>query len=123
MIKLENHLGMIDISEDFFVNLIGSAVTQCFGVAGMATAGPTQGIKNYLKTLKWFPVKGFNEKGIKIKYQKQKINVELHILVTYGTNVPAVVKSITEKVTFTTQDITGLNVGSVSVFVDGMTNN
>lgn len=123
MIRLENHLGNIEISEEFFINLIGSAVTQCFGVAGMSSAGPTQGFKNYIKTFKFLPFKSFGEKGIKVKYQKQKINVELHILVTYGTNVPAVVKSITEKVTFITQDITGINVGNVSVFVDGMTNN
>lgn len=123
MVKLENHLGQIDISEDFFVNLIGATVTQCFGVAGMATAGATQGIKNYLKTLKWVPFSTFPEKGIKIKLQKQKLFVELHILITYGTNVPAVVKSITEKVKYAVEDISGINVGNVSVYVDGMTNN
>ncbi len=121
MIRLENHLGNIEISEEFFINLIGSAVTQCFGVAGMASAGPTQGLKNYLRAFNLLPFGSFNDKGIKIKYQKQKLNVELHILVTYGTNVPAVVKSITEKVTFITQDITGIDVGSVAVFVDGIT--
>lgn len=123
MIKLENHLGTIEISEHFFVNLIGSAVTQCFGVAGMSTTGPTQGVKNYLKSIKWMPFKSFPEKGIRVRYQKQKMNVEIHILVTYGTNVPAVVKSITEKVTYAVEDITGIQVNRVVVYVDGMTKN
>lgn len=28
MIKLENHLGVIEISEDYFVNLVGNAVVK-----------------------------------------------------------------------------------------------
>lgn len=34
MLKLENHLGVIEISEEYFANLIGHAVSECFGVAG-----------------------------------------------------------------------------------------
>ena len=33
MVKFENHLGVIDISHDYFINLVGSAVVDCFGVA------------------------------------------------------------------------------------------
>ena len=39
MLKLENHLGVIEISEEYFANLIGHAVSECFGVAGMVTIG------------------------------------------------------------------------------------
>ena len=34
MIKLENYLGTIQISENFFANLVGYAASRCFGVAG-----------------------------------------------------------------------------------------
>ena len=35
MIKFENHLGAIEISQDYFANLVGHAASECFGVAGM----------------------------------------------------------------------------------------
>ena len=32
MIKFENHLGAIEISQDYFANLVGHAASECFGV-------------------------------------------------------------------------------------------
>lgn len=43
MLKLENHLGVIEISEEYFANLIGHAVSECFGVAGMVSSGRRPG--------------------------------------------------------------------------------
>ena len=33
MIRLENHLGVIEISQPYFASLIGNAASSCFGVA------------------------------------------------------------------------------------------
>ena len=38
MIKTENHMGTIEITETYFANLIGNTVSSCFGVVGMAMA-------------------------------------------------------------------------------------
>ena len=48
MLKLENHLGVIEISEEYFANLIGHAVSECFGVAGMVSSGAVQGLRSAL---------------------------------------------------------------------------
>ena len=40
MIKMENHLGTIEISEQFFISLIGDALSDSFGVAGLAPVRP-----------------------------------------------------------------------------------
>ena len=40
MIKMENHLGTIEISEQFFTSLISDALSDSFGVAGLAPARP-----------------------------------------------------------------------------------
>lgn len=114
MIKLENHLGVIDISHDYFVNLVGNAVVSCFGVAAMSTAGTTQGF------MQKFKKKDLINKGIRVRVKGQKLVIDLHIIVTYGTNISAIVKSIMHKVQYTVEEKTGFAVARVNVFVDGM---
>ena len=52
--------------------------------------------------------------------RNQKLVIDLHILVAYGTNISAIVKSITHKVRFTVEEKTGFQVARVNVFIDGM---
>lgn len=114
MIKLENHLGWIDISHEFLVNLIVNTATNCFGVAGMSNCNNRQGLK--AKLLHKEPL----DKGILVRYKKEKLIVDLHILVIYGMNISAVVKSIINKVRYAVEEVTGITVSSVNVFIDGM---
>lgn len=114
MIKLENHLGWIDISHEFLVNLIVNTATNCFGVAGMSNCNNRQGLK--AKLLHREPL----DKGILVRYKKEKLIVDLHILVIYGMNISAVVKSIINKVRYAVEEVTGITVSSVNVFIDGM---
>ena len=44
--------------------------------------------------------------------------IELHIKVTYGVNIAAIVRSITHKVRYAVEDATGLNVRRIDVCVD-----
>lgn len=117
MVKIENHLGTIDVSHSYFVNLVGNTVINCFGVAAMADADARQGLLSKI---------GFEhglEKGIRVRNRNQKLVVDLHIIVTYGTNISEIVKSIMHKVAFTIEEKTGFEVARVNVFVDGMKNN
>lgn len=114
MVRMENHLGTIDISRNFFINLVGATATSCFGVAGMAVSDPAQGF------LSKFRRDYDGSKGVKIRTRNGKLVIDLHIIVTYGTNISAIVKSITHKVSYTVEDITGIRVQNVNVFVDGM---
>jgi len=116
MIKIENHLGTIDIAHDYFVNIVGNTVVNCFGVAAMSTAGAKQGFLQKIR-------KSENiDKGIRVRVKNQKLVIDLHIIVTYGTNISAIVKSIMHKVQYVVEENTGFSVGRVNVFVDGMHN-
>ncbi len=116
MIKLENHLGVIDISHEYFVNLVGNAVVNCFGVAAMSTVDAKQGLIQKLKK------KETLDKGIRVRVKNQKLVIDLHIIVTYGTNISAIVKSIMHKVQYIVEEKTGFPVARVNVYVDGMQN-
>ena len=39
-----------------------------------------------------------------------RLSIELHIVVTYGVNIAAIVKSIVNKVRYTVEEATGLEV-------------
>lgn len=114
MIKLENHLGVIEISQEYFANLVGHAASECFGVSGMANSTPTQGLRSVLSQ------QDFPDKGVRVRTVGGGLVIDLHIIVTYGVNISAIVKSIVGKVRYTVEEATGFSVAKVNVFVDGM---
>ena len=113
MVRLESHMGLIEVSQEYFNEIIGGAVTSCFGVAGMA--GPRQG----LRLGPWGKRRGLDG-AVRIYRDGQGLVVDLHILITYGLNIAATVRSINSKVSYTVENATGLEVKKVHVFVDGM---
>lgn len=113
MIGFENPLGSVEISQDFFANLVGKAASECFGVSGMISS-PYQGLKSILSS------KEDPDKGVRVRTEAGKLVVDLHIAVTYGVNISAIVKSIVHKVRYTVEESTGLAVARVNVYVDSM---
>lgn len=113
MIAYETRIGMISLSNEYLSKLIGNAASSCFGVAQMAPCG-----KQKFRTL--FTKKDFTEKGVRITGNIDKINVDLHIIVAYGMNINAIAKSITHKVKYVVKETTGIDVGKVTVRIDGI---
>ena len=105
MITINNHLGTITYSKQFFYSLIGGTVTNCFGIVGMNAGDAKQ---------------TFVEKGVTVRYKNDKLYIDLHISVMYGVNVSTIVKSIIHKVRFAVEDETGFTVDKVNVFVDAV---
>lgn len=114
MIGFENALGTVEISQEYFANLVGKAASECFGVAGMISS-PYQGLKSIISS------KTMPDQGVRVRTDEGKLAIELHIAVTYGVNISAIVKSIVHKVRYTVEDSTGFPVGKVNVYIDSMT--
>ncbi len=114
MIAYETRLGKIDISEEYLSKLIGHEVTACFGVVGMVPSNGKQ--KLFSRFQKSEPL----DTGIKVIGNADGINVELHIVVTYGMNINAIAASITEKVKYAVKKRTGITVEKVIVKIDGI---
>ena len=123
MITINNHLGTITYSKQFFYSLIGGTVTNCFGIVGMNAGDAKQTFveKVPLKFIKKFAEKTIlSEKGVTVRYKNDKLYIDLHISVMYGVNVSTIVKSIIHKVIFAVEDETGFTVDKVNVFVDAV---
>lgn len=113
MIGFETNLGMVEISQEYFVGLIGRAASECYGVAGMVSSA-YQDIRSRL--LRRDPP----DKGVRVSSDDGRLAVDIHIAVTYGVNISAIVRSIVHKVRYTVEDSTGFPVAKVNVYVDSM---
>ena len=111
MIRIENHLGTITVSNAYFANLIGHVVSECFGVSGLVNSTPSQGFRSLISG------KDTQDKGVRVRSLGREIIVDLHIAVTYGVNISAIVKSIMQKVAYTIENACGLSVSKVNVYV------
>ena len=109
MIGFETSLGTIEISQEYFANLIGHAASECYGVAGMLSS-PYQTVRS--RVLR----RENPDKGVRVRSEDGKLLVDIHIAVTYGVNISAIV----HKVRYTVEEATGFPVAKVNVFVDSM---
>ena len=62
------------------------------------------------------------DRGVKITCPDNKVNIEMHIVVTYGINIPAISESIIHKVVYTVEQALDVSVGDIKVFVDAVIN-
>lgn len=111
MIKIENHLGVIKVSNAYFSNLVGYVASECFGVSGLVHSTPSQGIRKLLTG------KDTIDKGVRVRHRNGQLLIDLHIAVAYGLNISAIVKSIVNKVTYSVEAASSLPVGKVNVHI------
>jgi len=117
MVTKRTHLGDIIVTRQFFSELIGRTIVNCFGVVDMNADGVRQTLKDVLP---FFKKKKDVDKGVSFRVAHDKLYIELHITVMYGVNVASVVKSIQHKIKYAVEEETELTVERVDVFVDGI---
>ena len=113
MIRVENKLGCIKITHRYFADLVARTATNCFGVAGMMPAGPTQELRSLARL-------NSPAEGVQVRVVNGRLHIALHIAVAYGVNIAAVVNSISSEVRYAVEKRAGLKVGRVSVFIDAL---
>ena len=111
MISFYNTLGKVSMSSAYFAELVATAVQSGYGVAGMATRGTSDSLKNLV-------MKDFPEKGVRVTEENGQLVLELHIKVTYGLNIAQAVRSISHRVKYVVEEATGITVKNIHVSVD-----
>lgn len=111
---IERELGDITISDKVFQYLVGIATTNCFGVVGMAGRNKAGDIVKLI-------IKESVDKGVFVKLNDDnKLEIDLHIIVEYGVNIPAITKSIINRVQYFIETTTGFEVSKIEVIVDSV---
>ena len=114
MIKVNNHIGCIELSANYLKKLIAKTAASCFGVVGMNSYGAVQGIRSIISSEEAV------DNGVIIRQNNNTLTIDLHITVSYGVNITAIVDSIINKVRFTVEEEAGIPVSKINVFIDGM---
>ena len=105
-------LGGIHISPNAVATIAYHATLQSYGVVGLAPKNLADGI---VKTITREP-----SRGIAVEYNGEDINIEIHVIVEYGTRINSVAESVANTVRFHVEKALGLKVNNVNVHVAGL---
>ena len=112
--KIHTDLGTIEIASEVFTTISGLAANNCFGVKGMVSRSMSDGFVYLLR-------RDSLGKGVKVYFLPEgSVNVELHIAVEHGVNIPVVSQSIISEVRYILEKTTGVPVSQVEVCVDSI---
>ena len=111
--NINNENGNIIYSDEVIANIVGISTMECYGVVGMASKSPKDGL--------WELLKGENlAKGVKVNCKDEILNIEIYIIVEYGTKISVIANNIIQKVKYNIENLTGLKVSTITVNVQGV---
>ena len=116
MLIAENHIGRITVSDGCIAEIVRRAVCDCFGVTDVCNVSA---FRRAVSTI----TRGrlFGRKGVAVRTSDSGgLVIDLHIKVSYGTNISASVESIVHKIVFTLENTVDVSVRKINVFVDDM---
>lgn len=105
-------LGGIHISPNAVATIAYHATLQSYGVVGLAPRNLADGI---VKTITRDP-----SRGVSVHYNGDVLDIEIHIIVEYGTRINTVAESVTSAVRFQVEKALGLKVNTINVHVAGL---
>ena len=111
--EIEEGNNGIKIANDVISVIAGVAVSEVQGVASMAV-GFAGGISQV------FSGKKNLSRGIKVEADEKEVKIDVNIIVEYGARIPDVAFEIQNRVKKAVETMTGLNVTSVNVHVQGV---
>lgn len=105
-------LGSIHISPRTIATIAYHAALQSYGVVGFASKNIFTGLTH---TLARDP-----NKGIEISYNGQEINIDLYVIVEYGTRIKSVAGSVRNSVRYHVEKALGMPINQINVHVVGL---
>ncbi|KYH29929.1 MULTISPECIES: Asp23/Gls24 family envelope stress response protein [Clostridium] len=113
MLAITNECGSINYSEEALANIVGVSTMECYGVVGMASRNAKDGL--------WELIRGESlSRGVKINSKYNKLNIELYIIVQYGTKISVIANNVIQKIRYNVENYTELKVASITVNVQGV---
>lgn len=108
-----NDYGKVTIAREVIAKIAGLAAMECYGLVGMSSSKVQDGIANLLG---WENL----SKGVIVDIDDDKVNLELNIIVEYGTNIHEVAHNIMERVNYTLEEKIGIKSQHIDVNVQGV---
>lgn len=113
-IQVETGNGAIYIANKVIADIAGQAALECYGLVGMASRKQLKdGITELLG-------KENLSRGIEVRQDEKGLQIDLYIIVSYGTKISEVAHNIQSKVKYELSEMVGLQVDHVNVIVQGV---
>src|SRR5512135_218694 len=105
-------LGGIHISPQAVAAIAYHATLQSYGVVGLAPKNLADGI---VRSITREP-----SRGVFVNYNGEDIDIEIHVIVEYGTRINSVAESVANTVRYHVEKALGLKVNTINVHVAGL---
>ena len=112
MKEINNPMGNVYVSHRAISTIAHQSAIESYGVVGLAA-------KNFAEGIAQAMVKD-PTMGVDVKYDGHSIEIDLYIIVEYGTRINSVAESVKNTVRYHVEKALGLKVNSVSVHVAGL---
>ncbi|HRP47143.1 MAG TPA: Asp23/Gls24 family envelope stress response protein [Trueperaceae bacterium] len=105
----------VRVSDGALASIIGLSAHEVPGVVGMAPASMSEGLRRLLGARQV-------DEGVVIEHPKgeKHADVDLHVVVAYGVNIPVVADSVRERVKYAALHYAGITLDVVRVRVVGV---
>lgn len=107
-------LGKVFIADEVIATAAGMAALDCYGLADMA---PRRNVRDSLSGLLGRDNPG---RGVDVRTLPDGLEIELSIIVSYGTRIPEVAANLREKVSYTLQETFGIVANKIHISVQGV---
>ena len=105
-------LGGIHISPNAIATIAYHATLESYGVVGLA---PRNIADDIVKSITHEPLR-----GVSVDYNGEEIDIEINIIVEYGTRINSVAESVANTVRYHVEKALGLRVNTINVHVAGL---
>lgn len=105
-------LGGIHILPNAIASIAYHATLQSYGVVGLAPKSFAEGVA---LTITHEPAR-----GVSVRYDGENVDIDLYIIVEYGTRIMSVADSVANSVRFNVEKALGMPVHEINVHVAGL---
>ena len=111
---IKNELGKIMLNEDMLASIAGSAASENYGIVAMSS-------KNAGDALLQLVGSDNIKRGVKVNVKDDThIGIDLYVTLMYGVSLPAVANNTISNVKYRVEDMTGLSVDYVNIYVEAI---
>lgn len=112
MDEKKNQLGTVYVSHHAIATVAFQSSLESYGVVGLADKNIVRGLSKLI----------FKDptSGIEINYNDHSLEIDIYIIVEYGTRISSVASSVANSVKFQVEKIIGIPVSTVNVHVRGL---
>lgn len=114
MFERSTKLGNINVTNEVIATIVGGAVTECYGVVGMASQKALKdGLYELLKRENY-------SRGVIVEDGETGINVDVYIIVGYGMKISEIVYEVQKKVKYVLETTLDIEISAINVYVQGV---